>query len=79
MTANDLYHDLILQGFSLSVNGANESDSFPPSSHRRPTRPDTKNKAELMALVASNDYDDPTAKAQTFTATELIMRRRILI
>ena len=74
MTANDLYNDLIVQGFCLSVNGANLTLS--PSSRltddqRAQIR---KNKAELMALVASNDYDDPTAKAQTFTSTELLMR-----
>lgn len=72
MTANDLYHELIVQGFCLSVNGA--SLTLSPSSLltdelRAQIR---KNKAELMALVASNDHDEPTAKAQPYTAIELL-------
>lgn len=60
MTANDLYHDLIVQGFSLSVNG--ESLTLSPSSRLTDNqRAQIRTyKAELMALLASNDHT-PTA------------------
>jgi len=60
MTANDLYHDLIVQGFSLSVNG--ESLTLSPSSQLTDNqRAQIRTyKAELMALLASNDHT-PTA------------------
>ena len=58
MTANDLYHDLILQGFSLSVNG--ERLTLSPSSQltddlRAKIR---IYKADLMALLATNDHHE---------------------
>jgi len=56
MTADDLYHELIEQGFILSVNG--ERLTLSPSSQltddlRAKIR---IYKADLMALLASNDH-----------------------
>jgi hypothetical protein len=58
MTANDLYHELIEQGFILSVNG--ERLTLSPSSQltddlRAKIR---IYKADLMALLASNDHHE---------------------
>jgi len=60
MTANDLYHDLIVQGFSLSVNGG-RLDLAPSSRLTDELRTQIRIfKTELMALLASNDHT-PTA------------------
>jgi hypothetical protein len=64
MTANDLYHDLILQGFSLSVNG--ERLTLSPSSQltdelRTKIR---SYKADLMALLATNDHYEKIAVSE---------------
>lgn len=55
MTALDLYHHLIAQGYSLSVNGGNLRLS-PFSKLTDELRTNIKNhKPELMALLAAND------------------------
>jgi len=55
MTALDLYHHLIAQGFSLSVNGGNLRLS-PFSKLTDELRTNIKtHKSELMALLAAND------------------------
>jgi hypothetical protein len=55
MTALDLYHHLIAQGFRLSVNGGNLRLS-PFSKLTDELRTNIKNhKSELMALLAAND------------------------
>ena len=60
MTAYDLYHELIVQGFSLSVNGG-KLDLAPSSQLTDNLRAQIRTyKADLMALLASNDHT-PTA------------------
>jgi hypothetical protein len=56
MIANDLYHELIVQGFSLSVNG--ESLTLAPFSKLTDNqRAQIRTyKADLMALLATNDH-----------------------
>lgn len=68
MTANDLYHDLIVQGFSLSVNGG-RLDLAPSSRLTDNLRTQIRTyKADLMALLASNDHT-PTANRYTHLNT----------
>lgn len=60
MTAYDLYHELIVQGFSLSVNKG-KLDLAPSSQLTDNLRAQIRTyKADLMALLASNDHT-PTA------------------
>ena len=60
MTAHDLYHDLNVLGFSLSVNGG-KLDLAPSSRLTDDLRAQIRTyKADLMALLASNDHT-PTA------------------
>ena len=71
MTAYDLYHELIVQGFSLSVNGG-KLDLAPSSQLTDNLRAQIRTyKADLMALLASNDHT-PTANryAQLITCQQ---------
>ena len=68
MTAYDLYHELIVQGFSLSVNGG-KLDLAPSSQLTDNLRAQIRTyKADLMALLASNDHT-PTANRYTHLIT----------
>jgi len=71
MTAYDLYHELIVQGFSLSVNKG-KLDLAPSSQLTDNLRAQIRTyKADLMALLASNDHT-PTANryAQLITCQQ---------
>jgi hypothetical protein len=70
MTAHDLYHELIVQGFSLSVNGG-KLDLAPSTQLTDNLRAQIRTyKADLMALLASNDHYETIVISEVSTNGE---------